>query len=694
MMSVRVCFLVFVSALTMAQSNSVPFIDQPLAARLPSGVSQPDTPTQEKMVESYGKSPLSFEANQGQTDVPVKFLSRRTAIASASSTASSGLNFAPAVAYSSGGFSSTSVALADVNGDAKPDLLVANLCSDSSCVNGSVDVLLGNGDGTFQTAVSYASGGYEAVSVAVADVNGDGKPDLLVANVCSSQGSCAADGTVGVLLGNGDGTFQTAVTYSSGAESAHSVAAADLNGDGKPDLVLANCGSSSGSCANGDGSVGVLLGNGDGTFQTAVTYDAGGYYAQSVAVADLNGDGKPDLVVVVLCGVGCGDNGSVGVLLGNGDGTFQTVVTYDSGGSQEVAVADVNGDGKPDLLVANNCANSSNCTTGAAGVLLGNGDGTFQTVVTYGSGGYGTQAVAVADLNGDGKPDLLVANGCGSSNCNDGADGTVGVLLGNGDGTFRTAVTYGSVSHGTDSVVAGDVNGDGKPDLVVANSGSGFISSGHLGVLINTSLGSTATALTSSQTTSKFGQAVTFTATVTASPQFFKFQPTGTVSFYNGTTSIGSSDLNSSGVAALTISKLLAGTHNITAGYAGSTDFAPSTSPVLRQTVRGAVAILSACSVSFGKETVGMTSAAKSLTLTNKGNVDLTIESVGIAGTDSADFVASKCPASIAPNGTCTISITFKPTGAGTRTAELSITDSAPSKVQKASLTGVGVLPE
>jgi Bacterial Ig-like domain (group 3)/FG-GAP-like repeat/Abnormal spindle-like microcephaly-assoc'd, ASPM-SPD-2-Hydin len=619
------------------------------------------------------------------------------AMAPASSAASpSGLNFAPAVAHGPGGFSSISVAVADVNGDGKPDLLVANLCSDSSCVNGSVSVLLGKGDGSFQTAVAYASGGYEAVSVAVADVNGDGKPDLLVATECSSQGSCDADGTVGVLLGNGDGTFQTAVTYSSGAQSAHSVAVADVNGDGKPDLVLANCGSSSASCANGDGSVGVLLGNGDGTFQTAVTYGSGGYYAQSVAVADLNGDGKPDLVVVneSACGETCVDS-SVGVLLGNGDGTFQTVVTYGSGGNgtQEVTVADVNGDGKPDLLVATNCASSSNCTTGVAGVLLGNGDGTFQTVVTYGSGGYGTQAVAVADVNGDGKPDLLVANACGNSNCNNNVQGTLGVLLGNGDGTFRTAVTYGSGSYKAESLAAADVNGDGKPDLLVVNVGSGFIGSGDVGVLVNTSIGSTATALTSSQTTSKFGQAVTFTATVTASPKFFEFHPTGTVSFYSGATNIGNSNLNGSGVATLTISSLLAGTHSVTATYKGDTNFAPSTSPVLSQTVQGAVAELSACMVTFGNETVGMASAAKSLTLTNRGNIDLTIASLAIAGTDGADFTASKCPASLAPNGTCTISVTFKPMATGARTAELSITDSAPSRVQKAWLTGVGVLP-
>src|SRR5438876_797547 len=137
-----------------------------------------------------------------------------------------------------------------------------------------------------------------------------------------------------------------------------------------------------------------------------------------------------------------------------------------------VAVADVNGDGKPDLLVAN----EGNATVG---VLLGNGDGTFQPVVTYGSGGSGANSVAVADVNGDGKPDLLVATSLSA---------TVGVLLGNGDGTFQSAVTYGSGGlNRASSVVGADVNGDGRPDLLVGtcNSFSCFV--GAVSVLLNNS---------------------------------------------------------------------------------------------------------------------------------------------------------------------------------------------------------------
>ena len=152
----------------------------------------------------------------------------------------------------------------------------------------------------FLPAVTYLSGGFGATSVTVADVNGDGKPDLVVAKAC---GSSCAEGSTSVLLGRGDGTFQLSVVYESGGSIAYSVAVADVNGDGKPDLVVANCGPIGiNACQSGNGLVGVLLGNGNGTFRPVVTYDSGGSTAVSVAVADVNGDGKPDVLVANECG--------------------------------------------------------------------------------------------------------------------------------------------------------------------------------------------------------------------------------------------------------------------------------------------------------------------------------------------------------------------------------------------------------
>jgi Bacterial Ig-like domain (group 3)/FG-GAP-like repeat len=367
--------------------------------------------------------------------------------------------FQAAVTYSSGGDAANSVAVADVNGDGKPDLLVANLCADSSCAKGSMSVLLGNGNGTFQAAVSYGSGGLYTSSVAVGDVNGDGKLDLLVANGCFIGGTnCTngAPGAVSVLLGNGDGTFQTVVTYASGGSNAYSVAVADVNGDGKPDVLVAN---------EGDTSVGVLLGNGDGTFRTAVNYASGGR-AYSVAVTDVNGDGKPDLLVANQC-ASCSSSGLISVLLGNGDGTFQAAPMYPSSFSPHaVAVGDVNGDGKPDLVVSSRCADLKCDNGGSVSVLLGNGDGTFLAKATYGSNGLNASSVALGDVNGDGKLDVVVANYCVDVNC---AFGSVGVLLGNGDGTFQAPVTYASGGFGPGSVALADVNRDGKLDAVVAN---------------------------------------------------------------------------------------------------------------------------------------------------------------------------------------------------------------------------------
>ena len=328
--------------------------------------------------------------------------------------------FAPAVAYGSGGSQAASAAVADVNGDGKPDLVVANACGSIANCAGSVGVLLGNGDGTFQTAVTYGSGGQGALWVAIADLNGDGKPDLVVMNSCANSSDCSI-GTVGVLLGNGDGTFQPTVTYGSGGVYAESIAVADVNGDGRPDLVAGNfCANYTDHCSL-NGSVDVLLGSGEGAFQPPITYGSGGYGVVGVAIADLNGDGKPDLVVT-NCGVsGCGSggagNGVLGALLGNGDGTFRPAVTYGSGGvsAQSAAVADLNGDGKLDILVANLWVSSSNLN-GTVGALLGNGNGAFQTTQTYPSGGFRAHSIAAADLNGDGKPDIVVANIYADSN--------------------------------------------------------------------------------------------------------------------------------------------------------------------------------------------------------------------------------------------------------------------------------------
>lgn len=485
-------------------------------------------------------------------DVAVSRSQKRT-INSRGTSPGSSVSFLPAVSYNSGGYEAFSVAVSDVNGDGKPDLLVSNYCANSvTCyVKATVGVLLGNGDGTFQPVVTYSSGGSNAVSLVVADVNGDGRADVLVANQF---------GGVGVLLGNGNGTFQPAVSYASGKGTCSSVAVADVNGDGRLDLVVTTWNT---------GSVGVLLGNGDGTFQPVVAYPASG--PQAAVIADVNGDGKLDVVVA--------DGSGAGVLLGNGDGTFQPEVMYSSGGltPTSIAVADLNSDGKQDLVVMN-------FDSGNVGVLLGNGDGTFQPAVTYGGAdGAGTPSVAVSDINGDGKLDLLVVNFQIDSK----GDGGIGVFLGNGDGTFQPEVVFGSGGYYAWSLAVADVNGDRKPDLVAANlqlTRSQPLK-GFVGVLLNnTTFGksATSTSLTSSLNPSIYGQKVTWTAAVTTTSSI---TPTGQVRFTWSGNTIGSATLNSSGVATLSKSNLNANTLPLTAMYVGDANNLGSTSAVLNQVV-------------------------------------------------------------------------------------------------------------
>jgi hypothetical protein len=369
------------------------------------------------------------------------------------------LKFANAKIYNSGTFENDFVAVGDLNGDGHPDVVVVAANASPSILG----VLLGKGDGTFNAPVTYVAGGNSSSAVVIGDVNGDGFLDLVVANESASNSS--GEGDVSVLLGNGNGTFQPAVNYDSGGSDATALAIADVNGDKHPDIVVVNrCDSE----CTGNGTVGVLLNDGKGSFLAPILYSSGALLPDSVAVGDFTGDGKPDIVVAHKCAADgeCNtSNGSLGVLLNNGDGTFKAPVVYGSGGylyALAVAVADMNGDGKLDLIVGNWCESIAVCggftPTGGVSVLLGNGNGTFQLPVAYAAGTGNAASIAVGDANGDGHPDVLV---------NGAEDEDVYILLGNGDGTLQAPVGFASDVQTTVAVALEDLNGDGRPDVVV-----------------------------------------------------------------------------------------------------------------------------------------------------------------------------------------------------------------------------------
>jgi hypothetical protein len=357
-----------------------------------------------------------------------------------------GLGFNPTSYFA--GVAPNSVVAGDFNGDGKLDLVVADSCQTFSCDTvGVVTVLLGRGDGTFKKWKKYQAGPYgtSALFVTAGDFNRDGALDLLVIN-----NAISVFGDVSVLLGNGDGSFQPPVSYGVGGSTPVWAAVADFNRDGILDLAVS---------VTTTNSVAILIGRGNGTFKDAINYDVEGS-PQGLAVSDLNCDGKFDLAVANECGhdPAC-RQGTVSVLLGNGDGTFRPQSSFFVGiFPLTVGVADFNRDGHRDLVLTLPCGTDGTCVTnGGVGVLLGNGDGTFQSVVVYVGLGLDTAILGVGDLNGDRRADVVAL---------DYQTADVTVFLGNGDGTLQPGVSF-PVGVNPISVAIADFNGDRATDMAV-----------------------------------------------------------------------------------------------------------------------------------------------------------------------------------------------------------------------------------
>ena len=577
------------------------------------------------------------------------------------------------------GYQPSLIAVADMNQDGIPDLVVADYSVQPESQGGAVtysaiNVLLGKGDGTFEAAIGSPIIGLEPQAIAVGDMNGDGYPDVVVVDSYSP--------TVYVFLndGKGDGGLTGPNTYNFWDPNGNnrmgeigSVALGDVNGDGKLDAILTfpypdyYLGT---SCEGGlDCEIfGVMYGNGDGTLQMSSTANpppwvpvfsdgfgiTGTVEQSTVALADLNGDGKLDVVNVELDAETA--QPYVSVILGHGDGSFAAPVLYNIGGygAGAVAVGDFNGDGIPDLVVTGYGAAGGMSST--VGVLYGNGDGTFQAIESYTIPSAEVPiSVSTADMNGDGYLDAVTANkdssisilyGNGTSPSSGGFCGPFGIGCGGGGGgtPFSSASNFPANLQGAQALssdiptpgiaAVGDLNGDGVIDVAVPNYSTGdanvllgsitstatatsqavliigksgstdsiesqyqgdayFAPSSSGTVSLQTAPATTSLALQSNASTVTVGDQITLTATLSPYTDQGYSTDGEPVTFYNnGTSIIGTANL-SGGVATLKPNLTTVASYSITATYGGDSNFVgSSTTSAVSVTVQKAATTL------------------------------------------------------------------------------------------------------
>jgi FG-GAP-like repeat/Abnormal spindle-like microcephaly-assoc'd, ASPM-SPD-2-Hydin/Protein of unknown function (DUF1573)/FG-GAP repeat len=524
-----------------------------------------------------------------------------------------------------------SIATGDFNHDGKLDVVVLT--------DYGLAVALGNGDGTFQKAVTYAT--QLAYSLAVADFNGDGNLDVVIANQNSPS-------TVSVYLGNGDGTFRSPID-SHITDPSMFVVIGDFNEDGKQDIAVID-----------NPYISVLLGNGDGTFQPP-SDNSSFLGANWLAVADFNNDHKLDVLVTGEFGASY----NIGVLLGNGDGALQNSITQPVDFvPATVAAGDLNRDGKMDAVLGYDL--------GGIAVLLGNGDGTLQSPVIYNTTGLGGGEVVVSDMNLDGKLDVGVPSGVG-----------VDIFWGDGDGTLQPAQFFASGETGLPA--AGDFNGDHLPDLVLANAA-------FTTTMLNTGVASfspTAPIVFPAQlfNTKSAAQVVTLTNIGTSPLSISSITVSGQ---FQVTNTCGSSLAAGAKCKITTVFQpKSAGKHS---GLITLMDSASSKPQVIEVSGNGTVIKVSPASLKFGSQKVGTKSAAQILTATNEGSKAVIFGNAYIGGKDKKDFAETDtCSGqTIQPGSSCTATVTFAPTKTGARSAAFYfVTQGTPSPAP-ATLTGTG----
>jgi Bacterial Ig-like domain (group 3)/FG-GAP-like repeat/FG-GAP repeat len=495
----------------------------------------------------------------------------------------------------SGPFFPGHLAVGDFNGDGRLDVVVITSFPDFLNLN-NVQTMLGNGDGTLRGAFSYnfARPGESGspIKIISGDFNNDGLPDIAISNAFSR---------IKILANSDNFNLSPVVPDNPVPDFGLDMIAADFNRDGNQDII-----------AIGFSSIFVLLGNGDGTFQAPLSQSIP-FGFRSLVVGDFNNDGKLD---VAFTGADQTLN-TIGFLLGNGDGTLQPLEPQNILTTGELATAiatgDFNGDGNVDLAVANG---GNGVTNSSVTILLGNGHAQFTPMAQQPTVGVFPQGmISAVDLNHDGILDLVVGN------TGNGGPGSISVLLGNGDGTFQSTVSL-PLENSALTITVNDFSGDGFADIAVmergsiidlfTNNGNGLfperparysagsgavllaaadLDSGGVSDLItaaNTLIvlpntGGTRISLTSSFNPSRLHQPVRLSATVTSTLSGYPV-PTGTLQFLDSTVNLGSS-LLSDGQAEILTSDFTPGTNFIVANYSGDNNYVPHISPGLPQVV-------------------------------------------------------------------------------------------------------------